>query len=98
VLLGAGRPPPGFQLAGLVLGAFEEPNWIGRVFGAFLGFVLLAALIMAIGFAPLDLYRREDIGPGKKLLWLAAFVASAGVVLVIYGAVRYSKTDGHAGW
>lgn len=66
--------------------------------GTFLGIVLLVALVMAIVFAPRDLYRQGDIGIGKKLLWVAAFVLSAGVVLVIYGAVRYSRTDGNPGW
>ncbi len=90
--------PPDWVPAGIVVGAFEETPWIGYVFGTFLGLVLLVALVMSIGFAPVDLYRREDIGLGKKLLWLTAFVFSAGIVLIIYGAVRYSRTDGHAGW
>jgi hypothetical protein len=88
--------PPGWVVANLV-GSLEETPFIGYVFGAFLGLILLVALVMSIFFAPVDLYRREDIGLGKKLLWLAAFVLSAGIVLIIYGAVRYSRRDGHAG-
>jgi hypothetical protein len=80
-----------------MIGAFEETPWIGYVFGTILGVVLLVALFMSIGFAPVDLYRRDDIGLGKKLLWLAAFILSAGIVLIIYGAVRYSRTEGIPG-
>lgn len=81
----------------IVAGAFEEVPWIGYVFGAFLGLILLMVLIMWIVFAPVDLYRRADIGVGKKMLWLVAFVLSGGIVLIVYGAVRYSMTDGNAG-
>ena len=88
---------PGWDLGSIVVGAFEETPWIGYVFGTFLGLILLLGLLMWIGFAAVDLYRREDIGLGKKLLWLAAFVLSAGIVLIIYGAVRYSRTEGQAG-
>lgn len=79
-------------------GNFQQTPFLGRVFGTFLGLILLAGLVMSIVFAPVDLYRRTDIGTVKKLLWLAVFVLSAGLALVIYGAVRYSRTDGHAGW
>lgn len=81
-----------------VNGPFQDTPWIGKVFGAFLGLVLLVAFLMCIVFAPVDLYRRSDIGLFKKLLWVAAFVLSFGLVLVIYGAARYARTDGHAGW
>jgi hypothetical protein len=90
--------PLGRALSICLLGAFEETPWIGYVFGTFLGLVLLVALLMSIVFAPIDLYRRDDIGLAKKLLWVAAFVISAGLVLIVYGAVRYSRTDGHPGW
>lgn len=91
-----GQSPSGIP-AGAVIGAFEQTPWIGYVFGTILGIALLVALVMSIGFAPADLYRRNDIGLGKKLLWLAAFVLSAGIVLIIYGAVRFSRTEGTPG-
>lgn len=77
-----------------VLGAFEETPWIGYVFGTFLGLILLGALIMWIVFGIRDLYERRDIGPFTKTLWLLAFVLSAGLILIVYGAVRWKRTGG----
>ena len=79
-------------------GAFEETPWIGQVFGAIIGVALLIAMFAWIVFGLVDLARRHDIGPVKKSLWLAGFILSAGVVLIVYGAVRFNRTDGHPGW
>ena len=88
----------GSLLPTAVNGPFRDTPWIGQLFGWILAVILLIAIFAWIVFAPIDLYRRDDIGLLKKLLWLAAFVLSAGVVLIIYGAVRFSRTDGHPGW
>lgn len=80
-----------------VNGPFQDPPWIVQVFGAIIGVVLLIAMIAWIVFALADLYSRSDIGAVKKLLWLVAFILSAGVVWVVYGAVRFSRTDGTPG-
>jgi hypothetical protein len=101
VVLGAlGSSAPLCWFARTVIGAFDEkePPWIAMVFGSILGVILLIAVLTWIVFAPVDLYRRDDIGPGKKLLWLAAFVFSLGLVLIVYGAARFSRTGGHPGW
>lgn len=86
------------SLAPAVNGPFQDTPWIGQVFGAFLGLVLLLYLIACIVFAPVDLYRRHDIGGIKKTFWLVAFLLSAGIVWIIYGGVRFARTGGKPGW
>ena len=78
--------------------AFEETPWIAKVFGSMIGLIILLGILAWTLFGVADLYRRDDIGAAKKLLWVAAFLISAGIVLVVYGAVRFSRTDGHPGW
>jgi hypothetical protein len=85
------------SIAPAVNGPFQDTPWIAQVFGAFLGLLLLLYLIICIVFAPVDLYRRHDIGGIKKTFWLAAFLTSAGIVWIIYGAVRFSRTGGTPG-
>ena len=80
-----------------VNGPFQDTPWIGQVFGAILGVILLIALVAWGIFALADLYSRGDIGGVEKSLWLAAFLLSAGIVWVVYGAVRFSRTDGTPG-
>ena len=79
-----------------LLAAFNETPWIGQLFGALIGAALLIAIFTWIIFGVVDLYRRHDIGRGKKLLWLTAFILLPPV-LVIYGAVRFSSTGGEPG-
>lgn len=86
-----------WSLAPAVNGPFQDTPWIGQVFGAIIGLILLIALVVWIVFALADLYSRGDIGAVKKVLWLAAFLLSAGIVWVVYGAVRFSRTDGTPG-
>jgi ABC-type Fe3+-siderophore transport system permease subunit len=88
----------GAILMGTVNGPFQDTPWLGKVFGSIIGVILLIALLVWFVFAPLDLYRRDDIGPGKKLLWVAAFLLTFPLALIVYGAVRFSRTDGHPGW
>ena len=82
----------------LLIAAFDdpEPPFIGKVFGTILGLILLTAVVVWIVFAFADLYKRDDIGLISKLLWLLAFAIPP--VLIIYGAVRFSRTDGNPGW
>lgn len=83
--------------SGGMIGASTSPTWLGYVFGSIVGLALVFAFFYAIAFGVADLVRRDDIGRVAKLLWLAAFVLSAGIVLVVYGLVRFSRTEGTAG-
>ena len=80
-----------------VNGPFQDTPWIGQVFGAIIGVALLIAVVAWIVFGLADLYSRSDIGPVKKVLWLIAFLFSAGMVWIVYGAVRFSRTGGTPG-
>lgn len=70
------------SLAPAINGPFQDAPWIGQVFGAIIGIVILIAIIAWIFFALADPYSRHDIGGVKKSLWLAALLASAGIVWV----------------
>jgi hypothetical protein len=83
--------------AGVAVAAFEQTPWIGRLLGWIVAVVLLIAIFAWLVFGLIDLHRRSDIGGAAKTAWLAAFVLSAGVVLVVYGAVRFSSTNGEPG-
>lgn len=89
--------PSDHSLAGVAAAAFEETPLLGKLIGWVLAVALVVAIFAWIVFGLMDIARRTDIGRGVKLLWLAAFVLSAGVVLVIYGAVRFSATNGEPG-
>ena len=90
-------PAPAWS--GPVVGApFDDTPWIGKIFGSIIGIIVLLGIVAWSLFAVADLAQRDDIGAAKKLLWVAAFLLSAGIVLVVYGAVRFSRTDGHPGW
>ena len=80
-----------------VNGPFQDTPWIGQLFGAIIGIVLLIAIFAWIIFGVADLASRDDIGGVKKTVWLAAFLLSAGIVWVVYGAVRFSRTGGTPG-
>ena len=58
---------------------------------------LLIAILAWVIFGLADLARRKDIGAVKKTVSLLTFVVSGGIVLVVYGAVRFSRTGGSPG-
>ena len=80
-----------------VNGPFEDSPWIVEILGWAIAVALLVAIIAWSVFALADILSRSDIGAVKKLLWLVAFILSAGIVWVVYGAVRFSHTDGTPG-
>ena len=89
--------PADLSPAGVTVAAFEETPWIGKALGWVIAVVLLVAIVAWAVFGLVDLYRRTDLGGPRKSAWLAAFVLSAGLILVVYGAVRFSSTNGEPG-
>jgi hypothetical protein len=56
-------------------------------FTIFFGFLLLIVLVSGV----VDVCTRQDIGRGKKALWLLAFLVFFPIVLIGYSVVRIKR-------